>query len=162
MELLFLFFFILSSQLIQSVARDQQAGFNPYPFGTTIFCLLQHPVLLVMSIFYLGYLWGIVLFLCHLFGIVHMTISWVLDIPTLLAKDYDKLMKIMKFKIALLAPMLIVIFVFTVVSFFAGDFKALLVLLQTNPVIVIVAAAVIILLSISRLIVAKKVNDAED
>ena len=69
MELLFLIFFVLSSQLIHSVAMDQQTGFNPYPFGTTIFCLLQHPLLLIMSIFYLGWLWGIVLFLCHLFGI---------------------------------------------------------------------------------------------
>ncbi|MBQ9929636.1 MAG: hypothetical protein IJO72_02515 [Oscillospiraceae bacterium] len=162
MELLFLIFFILSSQLIHSVASDQQTGFNPYPFGATIFCLLQHPLLLIMSIFYLGWLWGIVLFLCHLFGIVHMTISWVLDIPTLLAKDFDKLIKFMKFKIALLAPMLIVILVFTVVSFFVSDFMALLVLLQNNPTEIIGAAAVIILLSISRLIVAKKVNDAED
>lgn len=162
MELLFLIFFILSSQLIHSVATDQQTGFNPYPFGTTIFCLLQHPFLLVISIFYLGWLWGIVLFLCHLFGIVHMTISWVLDMPALFAKDFDKLLKFMKFKIAMLAPMLIVILVFTVVSFFTSDFKALLVFLQNNPTVVIGAAAVITLLSISRLIVARKVNDVEN
>ena len=162
MELLFLIFFVLSSQLIHSVAMDQQTGFNPYPFGTTIFCLLQHPLLLIMSIFYLGWLWGIVLFLCHLFGIVHMTISWIFDMPTLLAKDFDKLMKFMKFKIGMLAPMLIAILAFTIISFFVCDFKALLVLLQNNPPIVISAAVVIILLSISRLIVAKNVNDEEN
>lgn len=162
MELLFLIFFILSSQLIHSVASDQQTGFNPYPFGATIFCLLQHPFLLIMSIFYLGWLWGIVLFLCHLFGIVHMTVSWIFDIPTLLAKDFDKLMRFMKLKIALLAPMLIAILVFTVVSFFVSNFKSLLFVLQNNTSIAIGTVIVIIVLSISRLIVAKKVNETED
>ena len=162
MQFLFVILFVLSSQLIHSVASDQQTGFNPYPFGTTIFCLLQHPFLLIMSIFYLGWLWGIVLFLCHLFGIVHMTVSWVLDIPTLLAKDFEKLMRFMKLKIALLAPMLIAILVFTVVSFFVSNFKSLLVVLQNNTAIAIGTVIVIIVLSISRLIVAKKVNEMED
>ncbi len=159
MQILFVVFFVLSSQLIHSVAVDQHNGYNPYPFGSTILCLLQHPILLTMSIFYLGWLWGIVLFLCHLFGIIHITVSWIFNIPMLLAKDLNKLVGFMKLEIALLTPMLIIILVFTIVSFFVVEFKSLLMILQNNTSLVIGAIVVIVLLSLSRLVVAKKVND---
>lgn len=62
MKILFIVIFVLSSQLIHSVAVDQENGYNPYKFGATTFCILQHPLLLITSIFYLGWLWGIILF----------------------------------------------------------------------------------------------------
>ncbi len=159
MQILFIIIFVISSQLIHSVAVDQQTGYNPYPFGTTLFCLLQHPILLVASIFYLGWLWGVVFFLCHLFGIIHITVSWIFDIPTLLAKDVNELVRFMKLKISLLAPMLIIVLVFTIISLFIGEFKSLLITLQNNPPLIIIAVIVIGLLSISRLIVVKNTND---
>lgn len=161
MLLLFVVIFILSSQLIHAVAVDQRSGFNPFPFGTSILCILQHPLLLVMSIFYLGWVWGPVLFLCHLFGILHMTVSWVLDIPTLLAKDYRQLQRLIKTKIALLTPMLIIVLGFTVTSFFVADFKSLFAFLANNTSVLIGAICIAAALSIARLIVVKRVSDSQ-
>ena len=161
MQIFFIVFFILSSQLIHSVAQDQKLGYNPYPFGTTIFCLLQHPILLAMSVYYLGWLWGIVLFLCHLFGIIHMTISWVLDTPVFFIKNEGAMFKYMKFKISLLPVILVTILIFSIISFFATNFKSLLFMLQNNTTYIIVAVLTTIVLSVLRLIVANKMNNVE-
>ncbi|MBR5286170.1 MAG: hypothetical protein IKU30_04665 [Clostridia bacterium] len=161
MQIFFIVVFVLSSQLVHSVASDQKLGYNPYPFGTTIFCLLQHPILLTMSVYYLGWLWGIVLFLCHLFGIIHMTISWVLDMPVFFIKTEGAMFKYMKLKISFLPVILVTILVFTIVSFFATNFKSLLFLLQNNTTYIIVAVLITIILSVVRLIVANKMNNVE-
>lgn len=118
MKILFIVIFVLSSQLIHSVAVDQENGYNPYKFGATTFCILQHPLLLITSIFYLGWLWGIILFFCHLFGVLNMTVSWVLDIPLLLLKNSDKFESFLKIKVTLLPFMFIILLIFTIASFF--------------------------------------------
>ena len=158
MLVLYVVIFILSSQIIHAVAVNQQTGFNPYPLGSTLLCMIQHPLLLTMSIYYLGWLWGIAIFLCHFFGIVHMTVSWVFSIPTLLAKDYDRIIQIKEIELALLSPMFIIVLVFTVVSFFVAQYKSLLLFLQNNISILIISSIVIVILSIARIIVAKKVS----
>lgn len=156
---IFLFIFILSSHLIHVVAVDQRSGYNPYPFGTTFFCIIQHPLLLIMSIYYLGWVWGIVLFLCHLFGIIHMTVSWILSIPRLITNDYIKHLQIMKRNVALLTPMFVVVLIFAIVSFFVAEYKCLLTYLQNHTTILVYAIVVILVLSIARVVVAKKVSD---
>lgn len=161
MLILFLILFILSAQLIHSVATDQKIGYNPYPFGTTIICLLVHLVLLILSIYYLGWLWGIVLFLCHLFGIVHATVSWVLGIPQLVANSMDRIMSIMKARLRLLGPILALDIIFAVVSFFVSDFKSLLIYVKSNTVCLIVAAVIVAVLFIARLIVSHCMPDDE-
>ena len=123
MKILFIVIFVLLSQLIHSVAVDQENGYNPYKFGATTFCILQHPLLLITSIFYLGWLWGIILFLCHLFGVLNMTVSWVLDIPLLLLKNSDKFESFLKIKVTLLPFMFIILLIFTIASFFFVKFR---------------------------------------
>lgn len=159
MPFLFVVIFILSSHLIHTVAVDQRTGYNPYPFGTTTLCILQHPMLLTMSIFYLGWIWGIMFFLCHLFGIIHMTISWIFSIPRLIINDYNKLLRIMKSNVALLTPMLIIVLIFTILSFFTAEFKSLLTFFQNHNSVLIGAIVVVIILSIVRIIVAKKLKN---
>ena len=158
MEIIFIALFIISSQLIHSVAVDQQQGFNPYPFGTTICCLMIHPFLLVTSIFYMGWLWGIILFLCHLFGILHGTVSWVLDIPELLTTDEQKFFEILKLKISLLGPVIIANIIFTIATFFVSDFKSVIDFLDGNTNAIIVTAIIIAVLSVLRLIVSAKIS----
>ena len=154
----FVVLFVLSSQLIHAVAVDQNNGFSPYPFGATILCMLMHPILFAMSVFYLGWLWGIVLFLLHLFGIIHMTISWVCELPTLLTHNPELVIRYIRFKVLLLTPMLATILIFTIVSFCFGESKSLLILLQNNPKIIINSAIIVVLLSAFRLIVARLVD----
>ena len=149
MAIAFLVLYILSSHLVHAVAVDQQNGFNPYPFGTTIFCMLYHPLLLVSGIYYLGWLFGILLFLAHLFGIIHATVSWIFDIPSLyFINDKDRLLKYQKAKINLLFPLIVVNLVFTVVSFFVADFKSLFYFLNDNTCYLYAIIIITIVLSI--------------
>lgn len=157
--LIYIIIFILSSHLIHMVAVDQQSVYNPYPFGTTFFCIIQHPLLLIMSIYYLGWLWGIVLFLCHIFGIIHATVSWVLSIPRLITNDHNKLLRIMKRNIAMLIPMFIIVLVFTIVSFFVADYECLLTYLYNHTSVLICTIVIIVVLSITRIILAKKASN---
>ena len=158
MAIVFLVLFIVSSQLIHSVAVDQQQGFNPYPFGTTILCIILHPLLLISSIFYLGWIIGIAVFLCHLFGLLHCTVSWILDIPELLTNNFNQLLSIKKFKIGLLTPILLANIVFTVASFFVSEFKSVFYLFYGNIPAIIVTSIVVITLSVIRIIVAKHIS----
>ena len=155
MEVLFSILFVLTAHLVHSVAVDQQNGFNPYPFGTTIFCIAQHPLLLVSSIYYLGWLWGSVLFLAHIFGIVHGTVSWILDIPVFLVQNDRQLFRFLRLKINLLPFALLANIVFTVSSFFIADFESLLSFFCGNPEILIVIAIAVTILSVARIVVAK-------
>ncbi len=155
MSIIFIVILILSSHLIHMVTVDQSNGYNPYPFGTTFFCIIQHPLLLTMSIYYLGWIWGIILFLCHLFGIIHMTISWILGLERIFSDDYDKHLRIMKRNIALLMPMFIIVLIFTIVSFFTAEYKSLLIYLQNHSFILIPTIIIVMILSITRIIVAK-------
>ena len=157
MKILFIVIFVLSSQLIHSVAVDQENGYNPYKFGATTFCILQHPLLLITSIFYLGWLWGIILFLCHLFGVLNMTVSWVLDIPLLLLKISDKFESFLKIKVTLLPFMFIILLIFTIASFFLSSFESLLVVLQNETAILVGILIGIAILSIARLVLVKTV-----
>jgi len=159
MDILFIIVFVLASQLVHSVAVDQQTGYNPYPFGTTIFCLFLHPLLLTLCVWYLGWLWGILIFLCHLFGIIHMTVSWIFDIPTLLAKNTKQLINFMKLKIAILTPMVVVTLFFTILSFLVTDYKSLFYLLSQNISYIVIAGIVVTVFSIIRLFVAKATSD---
>lgn len=159
MTFLFVIIFILSSHLIHTVAVNQRCGYNPYPFGITTICILHHPLLLIISIYYLGWICGIVLFLCHLFGLLHATISWVLNIPTLIIKNDNKYLQTMELNVALLTPSLIIVLIFTVVSFFVAEFKSLLTFFQKHTFFLIGAIVVVTILSIVRIIVAKKFSD---
>lgn len=157
MKVLFITIFIFASQLIRSVALDQQNGFNPYPFGTTIFCLAFHPLLLTSCIWYLGWIWGILIFICHLFGILHMTFTWLLELPIILTVKTDRqLLKVMKLKIGLLWPTLIITLVFMIFSFFLSEFKSLLYLFTNRPIFLIISVAIILISSIVRIIVAQR------
>lgn len=160
MEIIFIVLFVVSSHLIHSIAVDQQQGFNPYQFGVTVFCILLHPLLLISSIFYLGWVWGIVLFLCHFFGILHGTVSWVLDIPVLLTTSYQQIDTLVKLKINLLIPVILANLIFTITSFFVSDFKSFITFLNGNTSAIIVSVIIVSVLSVLRLIVSAKISRA--
>lgn len=151
MKVLFVILFLVSTELIQSVAVHQKE-YNPYPFGTTIFCIIQHPLLLISCIYYLGWLWGILLFLAHLFNIVHATVSWILGMPFVFIKSENTL-SLLRLEISMLCPLFLANLVFTIVSFFVADFKSLYYYLDSNTVAVCVIVVVAIVLGILRAII---------
>lgn len=157
MEIVFLILYIISSSLVYTVASDQQIGFNPYPFGTSILCMLLHIPIFVSSIYYLGWIWGIICFLLHLFGLTHATVGWMFNIPVLVASNYDQLLRLLRFNISLLAPVLIIDTIFTIASFFVADFKALLNLFNGNSTFAVIFVVIVAILSIFRIVITKLV-----
>lgn len=155
METVFLILYIISSSMGYSIASDQQLGFNPYPFGTTILCFMLHIPILVSSIFYLGWVCGIVCFLLHLFGITYGTIGWMFNIPTLVAKNEQQLFRFLNLKLKLLSPTLVASIIFTVVSFFVSDFKSLLGLFQKNSTFTVMFIIIVVILSGLRIVFSK-------
>ena len=151
MKVLFVILFLVSTELLQTVAVHQQE-YNPYPFGTTIFCIIQHPLLLISCIYYLGWLWGILLFLAHLFNIVHATVSWVLGIPFIFVKS-DNILLLYRTEINMLFPLLLANLAFTIISFFVADFKSLYYYLESNTVAICVISVIAIVLGILRAII---------
>ena len=155
MEILFVILFLLSSELVHSVAIDQQQGYNPYPFGTWIFCMLLHILLLTSAIFYLGWMWGIILFCAHFFGVLNFTVTWVLNIPILFVKKPSQLHQLLRLKLNLLFPFLLINLAFTVASFLVSDFKLLFYELSETPYSLVVMLCIAVVFSIPRLIIMK-------
>lgn len=159
MEIVFLILYIISSSMVYSIASDQQMGFNPYPFGTTILCMLLHIPILVSSIFYLGWIWGIICFLLHIFGLVHATVGWLFNIPVLVASKDDQLLRFLKFKLNILAPLLLINAIFTVISFFVADFESLLKLFNSNSTFVVMFVIIVAVSSVLRIVFTKLVSN---
>ncbi len=168
MLVLFVIIYILSAQLIYNANNNQNLGICPYPLGLNIICVFYHLILLVISIYYMGWVCGIILFLCHFFAIIHMTIGWTLNIPVLILLHKNrtinspyltaKMFRLIEMNYILLSPMLILTFIFTFVSFFVADFKSMFVFLQNNTSVLTYAGIVVVVLSIARIIVTKKVS----
>lgn len=158
MEIIFLILYIVSSSMVYSIASDQRLGFNPYPFGTTILCMLLHIPILVSSIFYLGWIWGIAFFLLHLFGLEHATVGWLFSIPALVASNEEQLLRFLNLKLKLLCPTLFVNVLFTVASFFVVDFQALLNIFDNNSTFTVMLIVIVIILSVLRIVITKLVS----
>ncbi len=158
MNIAFVILFIVVAQLLHQIAVDQSMGLNPYPFGTTIFCYITHLILLITCIRYLGWLFGILLFIGEFFSLIHASIGWILEIPFLFIKKAEIVIKLVKFRIAILPVALIATLTFCILSFFMSTYASLYKYLWDNVTIVFVSEVVLIIGSIIRIFVAKKVS----
>ena len=125
MLIAFVVIFLLSSFWIKAIAVDQQMGYNPFLFGTDLFCIITRLILLVMCIWYLGWIAGIIVSVLDFFGIISACFSWFLNLPFLAYKNIEEMHKKMRFKLSMLPVVLIVCLVFTIVSFFTTRFASL-------------------------------------
>jgi hypothetical protein len=149
----FVVLFLISSQLVHSVANDQQLGFKPYYFGVMLCSILLNIVLLVSCIWYFGFLFGILIFILHIFGIVHASVSWVLSIPFLFYRSLQKIERHMYRKVAWYPFVLVSNLAFLIVSFFLTEFKSLHTLIYTNYYVTISFLIIPIVGFILRIIV---------
>ncbi|MBO5213982.1 MAG: hypothetical protein J6B86_04365 [Clostridia bacterium] len=161
MLIAFLIIFFVINELVISTATHQQLGFNPYPFGTTILCMIIHAIMLVVCIWYCGWIFGILLFLFHLFAFPHSTIGWILNSPSLFYSP-EKMLGLCKREIALLPVAIITLLAFTIISFFATPYKALYEFAKTTPLFLIIAGAVLVLGFIIRSIISYKISADEN
>lgn len=161
MNILFLILFVCNSQLVHMVAVHQQLGISPYKFGGTKLCLVIHQLLLVTCIQYCGWLYGIILFLLHYFGLIHATIGWILDIRSLFFNDVDQIYKHTRFCVAMLTPAIIVEFIFCVLSFFLSQYKSLFYVFRDNVPALIAILALSVLCSIFRRLIFKSLEDED-
>ena len=162
MIIAFIALFLLSSQLVHSVSADQRLGFKPFYFGVMLCSVLLNIVLLVSCIWYFGFLFGILIFILHIFGIVHATISWIFSIPFLLFPSLISIERHIYRKVIWYPYILTANLAFMIASFFLVEFKSLHRLIYSNPRValafLIVPIAGFILRTIVILIIKIKNN----
>lgn len=158
MQIFFIILFISVNELLYQVASQQRMGLNPYPFGSTILCYITHLILLITCIWYFGWLWGIFIFICSFFSLLHSIVGWILVIPTLFNKEYSQLINTVKFEIALLTPSLIISLIFCIVSFFTTEFMSLTYFFEDNLEILPALVVIALILLIIRIAAVKKLS----
>jgi hypothetical protein len=161
MLIAFVLIFLLSSFWIKAIAVDQQMGYNPFLFGTDLLCIVTRLILLVMSIWYLGWIAGIIISVLDFFGIISACFTWFLNLPFLTYKSVEEMHKKMKFKLSMLPIILIVCLAFTIVSFFTTRFASLYDFCAENIFILFVLAGVAIVSNILRIVVMKSFQQGE-
>lgn len=155
MLIAFVVIFLLSSFWIKAIAVDQQMGYNPFLFGTDLFCIITRLILLAMCIWYLGWIAGIIVSVLDFFGIISGCFSWFLNLPFLSYKSIEEMHKKMRFKLSMLPIVLIVCLVFTIVSFFTTRFASLYDFFAENIFVLFILMAVAIVSNIFRIAVMK-------
>ena len=160
MLIAFVVIFLLSSFWIKAIAVDQQMGYNPFLFGTDLFCIITRLILLVMCIWYLGWIAGIIVSVLDFFGIISGCFSWFLNLPFLAYKSIEEMHKKMRFKLSMLPIVLIVCLVFTIVSFFTTRFASLYDFFAENIFVLFILMAVAIVSNIFRIAVMKSFQKA--
>jgi hypothetical protein len=151
---------IICSELNYSLAANTNIGINPYPAGSSMLTVFNNLVLFITCVRYLGWIWGIIVFLCSFFSIVHLTIGWILSVRTLFFKHDWQVLKKARLE-AILAPYLLLILIaFCVVSFFATPFRSLSLYLRNHIDILVIAVIVLIVSAVVRVVIAKYVESS--
>lgn len=159
MIVLFILLFIIASELTYSVATQPLLGYNPYPFGTPIICVIIHVLILVNCIFYLGWLIGIILFICHMITIPHMTIGWVFALPSLFFTSEKQYFKYFNLQLSSLIPLLIVLIAFFVISIFVSEYSCLYDSLESPVLTLIIIVVALTIMSFIRKLTFKALSN---
>lgn len=158
MEIAFLIILVLVSQLLHMLAVHQSMGVLPHPMGVSLLSLISQAVLLVMCIWYLGWLWGILIFVGQIFSLIHSTVGWVLTIQSLYYQRPEQFYNLVKWEENLMTPALILPLIFCVISFWVTEFKSCYFWLSQNNTIWISLLIGCGILGVARLFVSKHFN----
>jgi hypothetical protein len=100
-----------------------EMGKIPYPFGYNIFAKFGHLAILVMSIWHLGWLFGIIFFGLYLLNLLDACITWIVKYA--LINKYISNNKEPELSIGIynfFTFLVIVVIVLTIASFFSSKF----------------------------------------
>ena len=158
MQIVFIILLISINELLYQVASNQRLGLNPYPLGSTIMCYITHFILLIMCIWYLGWLAGIIVFLLSFFSLLHSIFGWILVIPTLFYSTESQIYKSVYRQVSLLTPALLSSLIFCILSFIFTEYMSLTIFFKDNSNIILVLGIISIILFIIRIIVVKRLT----
>lgn len=154
---LFIVLYVLANELTYMIAVHQQMGLCRHIWAGS-FCWINRIFIAIPCVWYCGWIVGFVLIAFALFGLLHATIGWVLNIPTLNINDEATVIKQTNLECAFLLPMNILCLVFLVLSFFLVPFKSAIQVLGSTTNIIIIAAILVVGFLV-RLIVLHKISD---
>lgn len=157
----FIIILICCSELNYSVALSVNMGICPYRYGALMISNIVNIALLISCIRYLGWIFGIVTFLCSYFSLIHLALGWILLIPTMFYKNGYQVLKKAKIEVNLLTPSLILSIGFCVLSFFVVPFEALLTYFVNSKISLMIIAVIFIMGFVARSIVAKVLMENE-
>ncbi len=157
----FVIIFILSSHLIHFVKANVHLLEDRKPSAISAFCNFYHALLLVLGIYYLGWLFGTILFFCHFFSLIRLSVTWIFDVPVIFLQNKNQTkppLLLIETIFNLSFPMVIIAIFFTIISFYENQFNSMYIFLQNNIYVLIYAGIVVAVLSITRIIVDRKMN----
>ena len=123
MTIFFMLFTMFLSSLRINVATYSKLGVLRYPFASWTFCFLTDLSILICSIYYFGWLIGLLAFILHFFSVVHATVGWIFT--TLFYKLFPDDFTSSSYSGVSLAYALIIYVIFLVLSFFFSDYASL-------------------------------------
>lgn len=81
MSIIYIVFTLVLSSFCIGLASDDAAGTTTTPFAGRKIAMGIHALILVCSTYYLGFPYGLIVFVCHLFSLWHATVGWLLSLP---------------------------------------------------------------------------------
>lgn len=162
MLILFVVIYILSSHFIHFVKTNVYLLEDRKPSAISAFCNFYHALLLILGIYYLGWLFGTILFFCHFFSLIRLSVTWIFDVPVIILQNKNQTrppLRLIEIIFNLSFPMFVITIFFIVISFYDNTFESMYRFLQNNKLILFCAAGVIALLSLIRTIVYKKIKN---
>jgi hypothetical protein len=148
--------------LIVSAVNNYLIFFNrlgkiPYPVGFNTFAVLAHLSTLVMSIWYLGLLFGIVYFALYQLNILDAGFTWIYRF--LIFKKFNLRNEVPELSIGICGSFTFIVIgmiLFAIISFFVTKYKSLRYLIEYNDYKFLIGFGIILVLgNIIRIIVMK-------
>lgn len=119
----------------------------PYPLGFNICAKLAHTCIAIISIWNFGWIFGIIIYLLYFLNLINASYSWIITyILTAKALKEKREPQLNAGIYGLFLPLVLVILLFTVISFFTGSFGNIKDFIKDNeykPVIVFLVGGVI-------------------
>ncbi len=142
----FIFSLVLSGLRHMIAVYDQQ-GQLPYVHGMRVICWISDLVFLVGSVYYWGFLAGIVYFVLHFFSVLFCCYGWVSTYPVIFfGTNERRIQQIILWESGILFWLMIAFAVFCIISFFTVPFKAMWSLFKENWIVILSIGAALCVL----------------
>jgi len=161
MNIIFIILLISFNELLYQLAShmaDFEMQFLPSRNRLKLIMLCSHLSLLILCIWYLGWVYGIVVFLASFFSLLHSLFGWILNIPSLFYKSEKQITNTLQYQIWAIYPVFLLSVVFCIVSFFTTEFMSLTYFFEDNLEILPALVVIALILLIIRIAVVKKLS----
>ena len=162
MIIVYILLIVFTTHVLSNAGLLMQSGELPY-FGTKTFCHIIHILILITSIWYFGWIGGIIVFVLCLFSIFELFVGWILSIPGwIFINSKEKWESYINIKATLIGYLPIILALFMISSFFIVDFQCILNELHFSNTTWIAIAVALLICCIARSVVQKitfKCND---